>query len=764
MTQSLTYVEIDLSICSLTYGVAPCTASIPTTGDAKCFNSVKTCQDRAHFSASEVTLRFAKPAEYLPREIDCIPSILSVEFSPATVSLGKNLGQRASLTITFRDHPHSDTGQGYDKYRTERAYDPYSQGTYWGKFRARQPFLRGRSLRWISGVVGQDLADMERRHFVVDSFDGPTPDGKYTIIAKDVLKFADGDRAQAPALSNGYLSADITAVTTSIAILPSGIGNAEYPTGGTDYLCIGGNEIVQLTSRVGNTLTVVRGQLGTTATTHKAQDRVQRVLRYSGQDVANIAYDLMVNYAGVPASYINLAEWQAETAAYLGTVYTATICEPTSVATLLSELAEQAGLAIWDDNVAQKVRLKVLHGVLTDANTFTPDNTLEKSLTLKEQPDQRLSRVQVYFGQKDPTKPLSNLDNYRSTSLIIDEDAEADYGSPAIRVIYSRWIPEAGRTVADRLGEILIGRFRDPPRRVTFATARYAETDVELGQGYRVESVCVQDAAGAQSNIPIQTTRVNPGPDRFTVEAEEMLWSAPDQDLSNRQIVFDANTFNVNLRTAHDSIYPAPQAGDIVTATINAGVIIGSTSTALPAFDVGSWPAGVTIAIVVNGLVQGMGGTGGVGGNGAANPNNPTSGGNGSPGGRAFYTRQAVALDASGGGKIWSGGGGGGGGGGAGTNGGSGGVGGNNAGLATPGGPGSPGSSASGGAAGPGGSLSGSVAGSAGGSGGGPGLAGNGGSGGGLAGAGGAAGTAIDGISFITLTLGAGDIRGPQIN
>ncbi|PPQ17971.1 hypothetical protein CV770_18565, partial [Bradyrhizobium sp. AC87j1] len=610
MTQSLTFIEIDIPFCSLTYGVAPCTASIPTTGNAKCFNSIKTCQDRAHFTESEVALRFAKPADYLPREIDCIPSILSVEFTPATVSLGRNLGQRASLTITFRDHPHSDTGHGYDKYRAERAYDPYSQGTYWGKFRARQPFLRGRSLRWISGVVGQNLAEMETRYFFVDSFDGPTPDGQYTIIAKDMLKFADGDRAQAPALSNGFLAADITATATSIAILPSGIGNAEYPLGGSDYLCIGGNEIVQFTSRAGNSLTVVRGQLGTTATTHKAQDRVQRVLRYSGMDVANIAYDLLVNYAGVPASYINLAEWQSETAAYLGTVYTANVCEPTSVATLLSELAEQAGLAIWDDNLAQKLRLKVLHGVLTDANTFTPDNTLEKSLTLKEQPDQRLSRVQVYFGQKDPTKPLSNLDNYRSTSLTIDANAEADYGSPAIRVIYSRWIPEAGRTVADRLGKILIGRFRDPPRRVTFATARYAMTDVELGQGYRVESLCVQDATGAQSDIPIQTTRVNPGPDRFTVEAEEMLWSAPDQDLSNRQIVFDASTFNVNLRGAHDSIYPAPQAGDVVTATINAGVIIGSTSTALPAFNVGSWPVGVTINIVLNGSVQGMGGTG----------------------------------------------------------------------------------------------------------------------------------------------------------
>src|SRR5690349_5293148 len=116
MAQAVTYVEIDIPFCSLTYGVSPCTAAIPTTGDAKCFNSIKTCQDRNHFTESDVTLRFAVPTEYLPSEIDCIPSVSSVSFSPATVSLGKDLGQRASLTVTFQDHPHSDTGPGYDKY------------------------------------------------------------------------------------------------------------------------------------------------------------------------------------------------------------------------------------------------------------------------------------------------------------------------------------------------------------------------------------------------------------------------------------------------------------------------------------------------------------------------------------------------------------------------------------------------------------------------------------------------------------------------
>jgi hypothetical protein len=757
--RSLTYIEVDISFCSLVYGVAPCTASLvssPPTGTIKCFNCRATCQDIANFDPEDVTLRFAKTANYLPREIECIPSIDAVSYTPATISLGKNLGTRATLSVAFKDHPHSDTGDGYDKYLLERTYDPYSQGTYWGKFRARQPFLRGQPVRWITGLLGDSIDDMETRHFVIDSFDGPTPDGKYTINAKDVLKYADGDRAQAPELSNGFLSADITISATSAALLPSGIGNEEYPASG--YLNIGGNEIVSFT-RSGDALTIVRGQVGTTATTHKAQDRCQLVLRYVGQDVAVIINDLLTTYAGVPSSYITLADWQSETSSFLGTVYTANICEPTSVKNLIDELIEQAALAIWDDNLTQKIRFQVLRGVLTDADTFTPDNTIEKSLTIKEQPETRLSRVQIYFGQKDPTKPLSNVDNYRSTSLVIDEDAEDDYGSAAIKTIYSRWIPEAGRSIADRLGAIILGRFRDPPRRLTFATARYAETDVDAGQGYRVESFCVQDATGAQSDIPIQVTRLNPGPDRFSVEAEEMLWSAPDADLSNRLIIIDANINNINLRTSHDSIYPAPISGDEITCTINSGVIVGSDSTVTPSLDIGTWTSGVTINLVVLGRVEGRGGNAGGGGN-------FSSGTQGLVGGPALYTRYPINLEVVSG-QIWGGGGGGGGGAGRPYGGGGGGgagkqpgVRGNGPDSATDG---TDGEFDVGGA--PGLPL-GDGSGGAGGAGGNPGLPGSPGisrspfSGG----AGGASGSAIDGASYVTVASGPGDIRGSQIN
>jgi len=199
MTQSLTYVEIDVPHCANVYGNSPCTASLtssPPTGTIKCFNSRNTCQDIIHYVVDDpITFRFAKPAAYLPKEIFAIPSLSNVQFTPAIVSLGKDLGQRASVVVDFEDHPDDDSTPGIDPYLTERTYNPFQQGMFWGKFRARNPFIVGAALRLIFGYVGQSLAEMETRHYIIDSYEGPDPTGKFTIRASDVLKLGDADKA-----------------------------------------------------------------------------------------------------------------------------------------------------------------------------------------------------------------------------------------------------------------------------------------------------------------------------------------------------------------------------------------------------------------------------------------------------------------------------------------------------------------------------------------------------------------------------------------
>jgi hypothetical protein len=364
--RALTYVELDLPYCANVYGEAPCTAAIGVTGDIRCFNSRQTCQDRDNYVEAPVTLRFAVDTNYLPTSIDCIPCIQSVDFTPATISLGESLGERATLTVALKDHPHSDVGPGFDKYVTERPYNPFKLGSLFGKFRARHPFVRGSAIRLIRGFVGQTLAQMETRHYVVESFDGPTPQGTFTLIAKDIIKFADDDRAQAPLLSNGFLVANINSSDTAFTLNPAGIGNHEYDASG--FVNIGGNEICSFT-RTGDAMTIVRAQRGTVASSHQAGDRVQTCLIFDGVDPADIIAELLEDYAGVDTSFIPLSTWQTETVSFLQRVYTTTIAEPTGVNKLISELVEQAALAVWWDEVAQRVRLQVLRQIATTAAT-----------------------------------------------------------------------------------------------------------------------------------------------------------------------------------------------------------------------------------------------------------------------------------------------------------------------------------------------------------------------------------------------------------
>jgi hypothetical protein len=462
---------------------------------------------QARALGTEETWRFAEPTEYLPRDIDAIPSIASVSYTPATISLGESLGQRASVTCTFRDHRHSLSDE------------PFAQGTFFGKWRARYgQKLRGRNLRVIRGFVGQALADMETRHFFIEAVDGPTPDGVYTIVAKDLLKFADDNRAQAPRLSNGRLLGAIDEDDTSAQLDPVGIGNLEYPAAG--FVCLGGKEVAGF-ARSGDLLTLTRGEFTTLAVEHAAGDRVQLVLYYDGDDVADIIADLFQNYAGFPPECIPLVEWEAETAANLAIIYARAITEPTPVNKLVSELVEDAALAVWYDELARLVRLLVLREIATDAALFDEETILEGSLKVKDQPDKRISQIWTYYQQRNPADRGDNEDNYRAALATIDLVSESEYGAPIIRKLTSPWV--ATINAAQRLNQIQLSRFVDPPRRFNFDLFQGAA--ISPGGGYRLRWRQNQNVDGSivAAGAPIQVTRVSVEPGIIHVEAEEML-------------------------------------------------------------------------------------------------------------------------------------------------------------------------------------------------------------------------------------------------
>ncbi len=689
------------------------------------------------------THRHAAPTNYLPREFDAVPDITSVSLNPGAISLGGDLGKRSSLTIGFREHPHADLGE------------LFGNGHHWARMRARGLLRRGQPVRVRRGLLGQDLGAFETRHYVLESFDGPTPDGAFSILAQDVLKLADNDRAQAPRLNNGFLTAAIDADDVAATLGPTGIGNLEYAASG--FVAIGGEEICGFT-RVGDALTLTsRGQFGTPAAAHDAEDRVQTCLVFTAQTPAAIVNALLTQYADVDPSYIPLAAWETECATFLQRLYTRVIAEPVGVSRLVGELCEQAGLVIWPDDIANLIRLQVLRGVPTTAYLYGQDNTLAGSIRTQEQPSTRLSQVWTYYGVRNPLEPLDAPDNYRSSLATVDLENETLNGSAAIKKIFGTWIPAFARSNAQRVNDLQLGRFSTPPRKVSFSVMRYSGVmEPERGGGYRLQYHGSQDELGNVVAIPVQVTRAVPSADSIAVEAEEMLFKQFDPaDLQDRVIPIDSNVNNINLRSLHDSIYPPITADDIsngvtVTFVVGASVIVGSINTAMPSCHVGDWPVGFTPLLQLNGRIQGKGGDG-------ATFDFPLP--NGQSGGVALYTRHDLDIEYGPSAELWGGGGGGGvtatfddawgGGGGAGQIPGSGGAG---EGDLIPGPPGT--TEAGGDTVAPSGQSDG----------GGPGLPGQSGTTPIGTSTGGAAGAAIDGVSFVTVVSGAGDVRGPTIN
>ena len=175
----------------------------------RCFNSRATCIDKPNYVSEQVTVRHSTQTGKPNPSLEAVPCLVSIQERPARLALGESIGTRASITAAYKDCTFPDTGPEGDRYRDLRDYDPATTGTYWGKFRARFPYIQGSAARILQGTTKQLPDEMETRHFIVDTFSGPDSSGNVSLVLKDALKLADSKKAQAPIISIGALSTDI---------------------------------------------------------------------------------------------------------------------------------------------------------------------------------------------------------------------------------------------------------------------------------------------------------------------------------------------------------------------------------------------------------------------------------------------------------------------------------------------------------------------------------------------------------------------------
>lgn len=686
----LEFVEIDLPRCGRTYGVAPCMAAIGETGEFKCYNSPATCQDPANYlPADPLTVRFSAPSESLPLDVDSISNIKSVKTRAQEIKPAESLGTRESVTVSFQNHPHNDFG--YDPYLSERPFNPYNQGTHWGKFIARWPNLQGKPLRTIHGRVGQSLEEMEVRHYFIESHSGPDIKGNFSITAKDAIKFLDGNKAQAPLPSNGRLLNDITETATTLTLDPAGIGS-EYSTSGIASI---GDEIVSFT-RSGDVITLTgRGLRGTEQEAHEAEEVFQEALVFDSESPSDIIHHLIFGtdiqgrrYTDTPLGYADLEKWQQEVRDFYGLLLSAEIVRPTPVKDLVSELIQQVGLEFYTDVIEQKLILRVLRA-RTTAVTVTDDNTVAGTLQFSVDEEKRVNAVFTYYGMRNPMEKLDDDGNYRSIVAKYDDDpVMALEGLPlSIKSVRSRWIPNTSRPAAEVINNAMIDRYGDTPAVCSFQLP--VTYPVRLGSQIAIGSRLFEDAQG--SPLPPRSaivTRAERSQAHYNIKAAMINFRRmpePGSGGIERHVPIDANALNWNLHHEYAKLWQPPNPGDIIVITVGPGVMVGGDMTSphpgapmpwpghtpvddLPAIDIGEWPEGVQIVLALNGRrIQGRSGKGGYrtyywatkgqssirhyGLNTLIN-HDPT------PGGIALRTRHPITI--IGGGEIWGGGGGGG--------------------------------------------------------------------------------------------------------
>lgn len=562
----------------------------PTSGQAAaslvtepCFNTRATCTEPDSYDKTTLSLKFCKNRSPLPTDDYYLPYLAAVSSSPAAINPGgakkstSPFGKRATFRATLIDAPHDD--KLVDPYRDQRDYTPIERGTFWTKWRARNPYYLHRKISFISGYLKDgEIVDSITREFVITGFDGPDSNGHIEITGKDILTLAEGSKAQAPRISTGELAADITDTATSATLAPSGIGDLEYPASGTLRI---EKEVIPFT-RSGDTLTLTtRGTSGTEAKAHETGAAVQLVLDYSSESPQDILYDLLNDYAGIPASYLDTTQWNTETLDYLPRLYSAIIAEPEDVSKLVGEMCEQMYFTVYYDERDAKVRIRAIRSAEDDEITSLDDfgSLIKDSITWRDLTDELITQVWVYYGQINPTLKLDQADNYSAVYAATDTDSESAErnGTQRIKKVFSRWIDATNSTGASDLAARIIGRYGGIPRECSFSLDA-KNRDIWLGDFVEITNRLNVDKFGLPkpTQLQIQQAQESALGSVYSYIAQEFIsGEAEAYDPNERNIDITTNLLNVNLRTLHDSLFGAPTSGDTVTFRVKSGIIVG---------------------------------------------------------------------------------------------------------------------------------------------------------------------------------------------
>ena len=681
-------VSIQAPQCINIYGSSPCAASVGVTGDQKCFNTRATCQDPANINVIQNSYyTFIEPVAEMPKIVNPVvagfgsfpfgpfPFLAGPpSFSPSELDPSGGFGIRSSISFSLMDSAHHDIG--IDLYVDERTYNPMDQGTFFGRFLARNPFYIGQRVivslcHIVNGEI--DISESETLVYFIESVSGPNSQGRVSVKAKDALKLADNLRAQCPEPSPGTLLAGLGENDTSFLVAPLDVVE-DYPSSGSVFKVRIGEEIVRC-KREGDSFSVVnengdvsiagRAIDNTQISSHREDATVQVVKEFLPSTVPQILTELLTEFATIPTSFIDSSQWN-DIQSQIGFLFSAQISEPEGVQDLCEQLLRAAGAFIYWDERSQLLKLGSIIPtpeidtlpLLNDDSTF-----IEDSVSVRREDGKRLSQVWYYRGLIDSTEDLDDSVNYENRFIARDLEAETTnlYGQKKIERVYARWTPRINAAAAFAVAGRRLNRFRRTPRMVTFQ-ADTKDSEIWQGDLVALSHRNLQDASGLSAPIPFQILRASyTGHSKLSYTALEYDVSPVGEFDGLDTIIIDQDTTGANLLNIYEStIGPASQAGEIITVLVLDGVNVRGVTG-------GGFPSS-TIRFVNRGTVAGLAGAGGAGAASIAESEFQTAfnAGNGGDGGDAVTMNEDWEIINFG--NIYGGAGGGGGGGSAVTN------------------------------------------------------------------------------------------------
>lgn len=627
------------------------------------YGTPKTTNDvRAWLAGSVRTYRYSD--QYIAN-LDCFPNLRSAKSNPPKANPGIDIGFRATATIDIDDFETNDAYEVQGLYAGRRV-----EGSHFAKLFARN-FVKNRPARirrgYLTNAGVYDAANFQTEHYIIDQYQGPTLAGRVDFDLVDVLALTNGINAKAPETTNGTLNAAIDNVAVSITVnLESGLTAADIEAkfganGAAGYLAIGsenmGYTVTSVTGVAPVVMTIDRAEYGTTASAHSINATVQRAIAWTETNIITIIDDLMRDHTDIDVTYIPTAEWAALAAGELSLFeLTNIIAKETEVKKLINELIQIAGLTMYVDIVERKIKIVATPNFDSPVITFDSVEHYEVgTLKVTNDFDRLVTRQLVRWAPKDYSKTEdSNWTKTFRVAAILEELPDRLGVKSDGKEVISRWLPNTtnGNQIATGIAQRNVARFSQVPQRVAFEVDSKYVGELETTERMWVGSVFnaitpakVFCSGAFQSQIlTCQCTSVSAArrADKWLVEGVSYQANIPP----NADYYIAPGEY-IDYVLSDEFDFSATGREFIVV--ISSGAVFGASTTSDFAFDQGTFGAGSTLKLIIQGQIIGAGGMGGTGGNVSVVMGTcyESNGAAGLPGGPAMNITTDVTIDNS---------------------------------------------------------------------------------------------------------------------